>query len=251
MLYCIRHLHHLASPFLNSSRGYIIQECDSYTDQVEHALDLLKESIAVAKSSARRGQRSPHGFTAFFKNDKAIGPVIKMLNDVYTLPPVFGKLPLRFKWSHPVFVCLKSSPPSERFGDLYTACEDDPAIQSFTVPGYKYVFLCPGYFTYPISPIGPPGRNCPTVDKNEFRYDRNLERLVDVQKYMLLHELVHIYLGKATLGGRTVPKEEYDANLCVDFDQKLSLRNPMNYQFFVASKSSVDITTYDSAQIWL
>lgn len=134
-----------------------------------------------------------------------------------------------------MFACLKPGPPSKRFKDLYRACENDPLQAAFTVPGYKFVFLCPLYFTFPISPIGPLGRNCLKVESNEFD-DGNLERLVNVQKYALLHELVHFYLGRETLGGETVPREEYDPNECVNFVEKFSLRNPMNYQFFVASK---------------
>ena len=154
--------------------------------------------------------------------------------------------PNPFRAQYPVFACLKPYPPSERFKDFYRSC-DDHNIEAFTVPGYKYIFLCPRYFTYPIAPIGPLGRNCLKVEFNEFGYE-NLGRLVDVQKYMLLHELTHFYLGRESLGGKTVPTEEYDPNECVNFEEKLSLRNPMNYQFFVASKSRLDVITDDLAE---
>ena len=143
--------------------------------------------------------------------------------------------PNPFWAQYPVFACLKPDPPSKKFKDLYRGCQDY-SQQAFTVPGYKYVFLCPAYFTFPLAPIGPSGKNCLNVEFNVFCYE-NLERLVNIQMYILLHELVHFYLGRESLGGRTVPTEEYDPNLCVNFDEKLSLRNPMNYQFFVASKS--------------
>ena len=154
--------------------------------------------------------------------------------------------PNPFRAQYPVFVCLKPDPPSKRFKDFYRSC-DDHNIEAFTVPGYKYIFLCPRYFTYPIAPIGPLGRNCLKVEFNEFGYE-NLERLVNVQKYMLLHELAHFYLGRESLGGKTVPTEEYDPNECVNFEQELSLRNPMNYQFFAASKSRLDGITDDLAE---
>ena len=164
-----------------------------------------------------------------------------MLTDIITLRPARFMHPNPFKAQYPVFVCLKPDTPSEKFKDLYRSCEDDP-IQSFTIPSFKYVFLCHDFFTFPISPIGPLGKNCLTVDFNEFGYE-HLWRLVNVQKYVLLHELAHFYLGSESLGGKTVPKEEYDPNKCVNFEQKLSLRNPMNYQYFVASKSLLGVMT--------
>lgn len=54
------------------------------------------------------------------------------------------------------------------------------------------------------------------------------------QKYMLIHEMVHFYLGSNTLGLESKPREEYDLNKCVAFSEALSLRNPQNYQAFVA-----------------
>ena len=228
--------------FLNSTRDYHIRNCDARTDEIVHALELLKEPLAASIVSARQGQRSPHGFTAFFKNNQAIGPVIKMLNDIDSLKPTRGKAPYPFRLQPPIFVCLKPNDGYKRFSGYYKACVKEPdregSIQTFVIPGKKYVFLCPTYFDFPMSPIGPLGRNCLRVADNKFVNGENIERLVNVQKYMLLHELAHFYLGQASLDGRTVPTEAYNSNICVNLDPKLSLRNPMNYQFFVASKSA-------------
>ena len=53
---------------------------------------------------------------------------------------------------------------------------------------------------------------------------------------MLIHEMVHFYLGKRGLGWSTEPMEKYALDDAVKFDFRLSLRNPQNYQAFVASK---------------
>ena len=51
-----------------------------------------------------------------------------------------------------------------------------------------------------------------------------------------MHELVHFYLGKATLGSRTVPKEVCLSNDCVNLNLRDSLRNPQSHALFIASR---------------
>ncbi len=56
------------------------------------------------------------------------------------------------------------------------------------------------------------------------------------QKYMLVHEMVHFYLGGKGLGWSTKPEEVYALDEAVGLNGGLSLRNPQNYQAFVASE---------------
>ncbi|KAL8877168.1 MAG: hypothetical protein Q9198_004769, partial [Flavoplaca austrocitrina] len=67
-----------------------------------------------------------------------------------------------------------------------------------------------------------------------FVVDAEMTRLAYYQTYALIHEMVHFYLQGETLGLNTDPKETYASNFCVNFDTKTSLRNPMNFQFFIA-----------------
>ena len=180
------------------------------------------------------GTRGPHGFTAFFKNDKATSSVLKVLSDLDALGPFRGKDSYPLRLQRPVFACVKAD--SERFGSLYDPLCMMTENEAFTVPGFKYVFLCPRYFTNPISPVGPAGKNCLKVANNAFVRDGKEGHLIIAQNYILLHELVHFYLGKATLGSRTVPKEVYFSNDCVGLSPGDSLRNPQSYVLFIASK---------------
>ena len=52
--------------------------------------------------------------------------------------------------------------------------------------------------------------------------------IVCLYKYMLIHEMVHFYLGTSTLGLQSKPREEYDLTECVKFSEALSLRNSQN-----------------------
>ncbi|KAL8712958.1 MAG: hypothetical protein Q9220_002816 [cf. Caloplaca sp. 1 TL-2023] len=210
-----------------------------YRYQIQVALDLGKEPLGAAINSAKQGIASPNGFRAWYKNNGAIGPVTRMLKNIQLLKPIRGLKPSRFSASQPEFVCVKQD-TVDRFphltGDPYAQCERSGNF-AMVLRGFKYVFLCEKFFTLKIAPIGPPTRNCPRVVNNEF--ERTGYRLADYQKYVLIHEMVHFYLGQSSLGFDTDPQEMYYLNQCVNLDAKDSLDNPMNYQYFVASEFSL------------
>lgn len=56
------------------------------------------------------------------------------------------------------------------------------------------------------------------------------------QMYMLVHEMVHFYLGGKGLRLDTRPPEVYSLDGSVELGEGLSLRNPQNWQAFVASE---------------
>ena len=81
----------------------------------------------------------------------------------------------------------------------------------------------------------PPRSFCPTVKRNRFVGEQTL--LSEYRTYVLIHEMLHFYLGINTLSPSTVPREQYELNDCVALDKQDSLRNPANYQNYIASKS--------------
>ncbi|KAL8760666.1 MAG: hypothetical protein Q9184_003164 [Pyrenodesmia sp. 2 TL-2023] len=218
---------------LLQDRGYIIRDCGASTDQIALGLDLGKEPIGAAINVAKQGVSGSHGFRAFFKNDAAIGPVTKMLKDIQTLRPARGMRPNIFKAQSPEFICVTPETRSRYRlrNDPYVFCEQKGQFGMW-FRGEKYVFLCQKFFTIKISPPGPPAKFCPRVIDNMF--ERKGYLLADYQKYLLIHELVHFYLGQKSLGWTTNPNEKYRLNECVDMDPKNSLKNPMHWQYFVA-----------------
>lgn len=81
----------------------------------------------------------------------------------------------------------------------------------------------------------PTRENCPRVIHNRFVGDG--ASLSDYKTYILIHEMVHFYLGAESLTPNSYPPEKYQLNECVALDQTTSLRNPSNYQNYIASKS--------------
>ncbi|KAL8900392.1 MAG: hypothetical protein Q9207_005721, partial [Kuettlingeria erythrocarpa] len=219
-------------PFLQS-RDYTIRDCGTLADQVASGLDLGKEPLGEAINAAKQGLSGSHGFRAFFKTNAAVGPVTKMLKDIQTLRPARGMRPNIFKAQYPEFICVTPETRS-RYRlrlDPHVLCERNGEFGMW-LRGEKYVFLCKKFFTDKISPVGPPTKFCPRVIDNMFEPKGYL--LADYQKYVLIHELVHFYLGRSSLGWTTNPKEKYRLNECVDMDPKNSLKNPMHWQYFVA-----------------
>lgn len=199
------------------------------------ALDLGKEPLGAAINAAQQGISGSHGFMAFFKNNAAIGEVVTILKNTQTLKPIRGLRPNRFTPTSPEFVCVQQS-TSQRYNlprDPYLNCAGS-GFFAFWQRGYKWIFLCPKYFTLKISPIGPPSKFCPRVINNAFEPKGYL--LADYQKYVLIHEMGHYYMGRSSLGWDTKPAEVYRLNECVSMDPKHSLKNPMHWQYFVASK---------------
>ncbi|KAL8730682.1 MAG: hypothetical protein Q9166_003874 [cf. Caloplaca sp. 2 TL-2023] len=222
-------------------RKYAIQDCGTFTDRIEVALDLGKEPLAAAINAAKQGIKNPNGFLAWFKDDAAVPRVTEILENIHSMKPLrrLWPYPNPFVAQPPVFVCVKEDTIKRyrRLGkDPHKYCQDSGAFGLY-LNGMKYIWLCEKFFKLRITPLGPPTKNCPRVIDNQF-VKKEVPLLSDYQVYLLIHEMVHFYLGWDSLGWNTTPKEIYPSNYCVNFDMKNSLRNPMNYQYFVASKSS-------------
>ncbi|KAL8727315.1 MAG: hypothetical protein Q9181_005755 [Wetmoreana brouardii] len=219
-------------PSLQNTR-YNIYDCGALRPQVQAALDLGKGTLAEAIDAASQGVAGGHGFQAFFKNNAAAKPVAHMLKDIQIMKPIRGLKPNRLSASQPEFVCVDRNTFDRYPGIIRDPDEYCRISGAFGVwfRGFKYIFLCPKYFTLNISPMG---QYCPRVMDNMF--ERTGYLLADFQKYSLIHEMVHFYLGRSSLGWDTNPKEIYKLNECVNLDAKNSLNNPMNYQYFVARK---------------
>ena len=77
---------------------------------------------------------------------------------------------------------------------------------------------------------------CPSVRNNQFIGGG--EALSMYLTYLVIHEMVHFYLGKASLAAFTDPPEIYPINECVALDPLNLVHSPQSYQFYVASKRS-------------
>ena len=121
--------------------------------------------------------------------------------------------------------------------DIIAYCSIFGSQASYWLSGVSYIFLCPTFWRIPIHPSFP---DCPTVRKNKWAGPG--QYLSAYQSYILIHEMVHFYLGTTSLGAHTDPSEVYPINDCVRLNSYNSLHNPSNYQYYVACRS-FELTT--------
>ena len=123
--------------------------------------------------------------------------------------------------------------------DPYYACIHlSPEMGAYYYEGSSYIFLCPLFWVRQPEPMR---SNCPRVIHNRFVGNRAL--LSDYKTYILIHEMLHFYLGGDSLTPHTLPAEKYELNECVALDTLDSLHNPSNYQYYIASKSGYPLNS--------
>lgn len=176
---------------------------------------------------------NPEYFTG--RTSVFVQSVLRSIASAYKLE---GLLPHPRVPSAPHFACVNTDTIRRyRFldSDPYELCTMPGAPgQAFYVMGTSYIFLCPSFWRGQVEPQR--DKNiCPSVTNNRF-LDGG-ETLAGYASYLLIHEMVHFYLQAASLGIYTHPPEIYPINYCVGLDAMNSIRNPQNYQFYVASKS--------------
>lgn len=172
---------------------------------------------------------------AFFKSYNSREPLLRLLNQVKArtaLPDLFPTPSLR---RGPEFVCV--TPQTYR---TYTFFHRDPRIECIRtqsiylyVTGTAYLFLCPQFFTLPITPVEPYNR-CPPVQNNIFTRVSEAPVLTEYQTYYILVGLVEFYLQGQKLTEHTQPPITWRVNEALRLDWKSSLRNPVNIMMFLA-----------------
>ena len=161
---------------------------------------------------------------------------MEMLQNIYTSRSIRGLQPEPDLLSAPRFSCV-----TQATIHIYPWLEVDPfyacrwllsGAGAYYQAGSSYIFLCPLFWSRQPAPTT---ENCPRVIHN--RFVGNPALLSDYKTYILIHEMVHFYLGATTLTPYSFPSEKYQLNECVALDRDNSLLNPSNYQFYIASKS--------------
>lgn len=200
-------------------------------------MDVLIKAIAAltpALNDVGLGLDSHHGFRALFKDGATSTYVRGILRSIASAQPLKGLKPDPSVPSAPRFACVTRSTVSQyKFLELdpWEICSRPDAGQAFYLGGSSYIFLCSSFWW---GRIAPHKNTCPSVRENQFLGGG--EALSMYLTYLVIHEMVHFYLGKASLGAFTDPPEVYPINDCVALDPLDSVHNPQNYQFYVASE---------------
>ena len=161
---------------------------------------------------------------------------MEMLQNIYASKPIRGLQPDPGLLSAPRFACVTTSTihlyPWVEVDPYYACTWLLPGAGAYYLAGSSYIFLCPLFWSLEPAPTR---ENCPRVIHNRFVGDGAL--LSDYKTYILIHEMVHFYLGATSLTQSSFPAEKYQLNECVALDRDNSLLNPSNYHFYIASKS--------------
>lgn len=199
---------------------------------IQGALDFLPAVI----NDLQAGINSRHGYEAWFKSNASSAYIQIMLQNIYTARPKTGLQPQPDLPTGPRFTCVTPETinlyPWMGFDPFYACVSHSPGLGAIYYAGSSYILLCPGF--WPLEPW--PSRSfCPTVIHN--RFVGNRASLSAYKTYILIHEMLHFYLGTNTLSQYTAPPEQYELNACVSLGKLNSIRNPSNYQNYLASKS--------------
>lgn len=207
--------------------------CAEYTMNMAQTLTQALESIAPALQDAALDHKSPI-FNAMFKDGSASTKtfVHKILKNIASGAGALNLQPYPKIPTAPSFVCVTpyTTDLSKMIGlDLWGLCTQPAAGQAYYVHEFPYIFLCPSFWRIPMAPSFP---DCPSVRRN--RWEGFGQGLANYASYLLIHEMVHFYLGESSTGGGTQPPEAYLINDCVGLSAYLSRHNPQNYQNYVA-----------------
>ena len=118
--------------------------------------------------------------------------------------------------------------------DIYGICRENPTWTVMYYPGTSNIFICPIFFLMPTQlAVG----NCPTVNRTTNLFEGNFSAFWQSQMYILLHEIVHFYLGAMVSDS---VDEVMDWNDAFSLPPTNATFNALNYVLFVASKYNLN-----------
>ena len=215
-----------------TSNGYTIQNCGIFASQVQKALSNLHNVLQPAIWDTHYGVASAP-YQAFFKSSLYETFVGHALSSISIGSAVF--LDDTKELVTPNLVCalkpgIVIAYEAGQVFDIYDLCKTNPTWVVLYYPGTSTIFICPYFF---LMPTVPAAGICPVVNETTNRFEGDLNALWKSQVYMLLHEIVHFYLGTTV---------EMSANEIVDWNYAYSLPardatlNAFNYVLYVACK---------------
>ena len=195
-------------------------------------LSLAGAALTPALNDVELGLDSKHGFRALFKDGATSTFVRGILRSIASARQLTGLHPDPSVPTAPRFACVAPSTTSQYWFlsfDAWVYCHLPNAGMAFYIGGSSYIFLCPQFWQYRIAPQK---SICPSVRYNQFVGVGDPLGLY--LTYMIIHEMVHFYLGWDSLGPESHPPEMYPINSCVGLNSFNSVHNPSNYHFYVA-----------------
>lgn len=214
-----------------------IENCGIFAPEVERALRFMHHIADLTRLIVVAGSGSP-AYRAMFKNDSVKSQVELHFNEIYEYRGSIGLKPTPFRITAPRLAC--AAPDSVlSYGflnlgyDPWRRCAagpEGPPNELFYADGTAYIFICPSFFQKPLAPFG---SKCPNVVENIFTGDEMLFYGA-YQVYLLLYIFVRWYLKGLALDSSSAPVEVFEWNLCINYSDLSSMKNPTNYVLYAA-----------------
>ena len=227
----------LTSVNLNS----VIEDCGPFIpNALNTRLREVKGDAIEAAADATYGPTGDLGFRPMFKDNSNIALVQEIYDSIMESKKLPNLRPNPGIPKSPRFACVTDDTSIARRLSLdydpRRRCLQDGArgapVPAFYAEGTAYIFLCPSFFSLVDQPTQ---SHCPAVHDNRFAGDPNIF-YKKYKTYTLIYQLVRFYLGRTSLNDKSDPQEEFDWNNCVRLGETDSVRNPTNFQLYVARK---------------
>ena len=226
--------------------GYNILDCGDREAKLIEIVDLARKSVLPAIEDLSHPNVDSHTFEALIgpkpRLAKAILPLLVAVRDFLG---VGGREPAWYKDDPPIFMCVQENtqqlhPELENIVDPHKYCQDRTDAWAFSDTRFRYIFLCDRFWDpeHKPEPETPRAEReaCPRFEANMFM-DEDGERLASFQKYLIVHELLHMYMLDGGLRDDSDPKEVYSLNDCMRMNYETNrIRNPNNVVYYVASE---------------
>ena len=220
---------------------YVVENCGDERFQIQYSLGLAYTSLIMPKAETAFANYSPR-FKAMFKKVTTAAQVSRVIRSIMYRSfdgPGSKKV---------TFVCVTPDVSvQEKYSlsyDPWAICNEEKSTSFWR--NDNLIWLCPTFLSLPPAPLigaskPPPSNNnqCPFVFDN--RFFGRVDGFSNYQIYDIIRQLVYVYLQDQALNATTIPRGETDWNACirsrlVDSDGSVSLRDPMNFVYYVARK---------------
>ena len=200
---------------------FILYKCSSQSGALETLLLQIFSGLNNAiEAIDSMGLNPTPVYNAFFGG---VDPVV--VKGVLERIIAGAKIPFNGKLQNPTIACVNNQDSSWAFQSA--ECARIPNTQAFiNLRQPNYIFLCSHF---PSLPTAPAEKDCAKLNQARSRLSYSAIG-GGTQFTVLLHELVHMYLGQPSL-----PAEVYDVNPVMSLPPSQSAINPENYAFFVGS----------------
>lgn len=223
-----------SGPEKYTSRTYWeIEDCGLNKKPLLQVIRTAVNLLPFILNDLDKGAGSNVRFTAMFKSESYRWQVREMLELIVKQKKIPGLEPNPKSDSAPSFACASPHTLAQYpwlLTDLWPQCQTATAL---TLLYGRFIFICPQFFSLPEAPKFQ-GEYCMGVQGNMFYGPK--EGALGYQTYIIIHEILHFYLGVGSLGPSSRPREKYLPNELVALNAYNSYRNPTNYQLYISSR---------------